>query len=219
MEDFSIYTVPGSPFARAVFVVLEEKGISYQVVPLVPGTLKSPDHLARHPFGRMPVLDHGDVRVYETQAIVRYIDRVIPEPSLTPGELGGVTRMDQLMNINDWYLFQGVNNVIGFQRIVGPRVLGLTPDEDAIAAAMPGALSVFSVLGGMLADDDFFTGSKVSLADAMLAPQVDFLRETPEWETLTAQHGNIRRWIDRMNARDSMRNTTWERIADAAIAA
>ena len=42
----------------------------------VPGTLKQPDHMARHPFGRIPVLDHGDFRLYETQAILRYLDRV-----------------------------------------------------------------------------------------------------------------------------------------------
>ena len=50
------------------------------------------------------------------------------------------------MNVNDWYLFQGVANVIGFQRIVGPRLLGLTPDEAAIAAVLPKAQAVLDEL-------------------------------------------------------------------------
>jgi glutathione S-transferase len=47
--------------------------------------------------------------------------------------------MDQAMNVNDWYLFQGVGSVIGFHRVVGPRLMGLKPDESAIAVAMPRA--------------------------------------------------------------------------------
>jgi hypothetical protein len=43
--------------------------------------------------------------------------------------------MDQVMNICDWYLMQGVNNVIGFHRIIAPRLMGRAPDETAIAEA------------------------------------------------------------------------------------
>src|SRR5438093_689803 len=117
MAEYTIHTVPGSPFARAVLATLEEKGAAYGIVPIAPGTTKQPEHLARHPFGRMPVLEHGDFRLYETQAILRYLDRILPEPALTPADPRAAARMDQLMSINDWYLFQGCLNVIGFQRI------------------------------------------------------------------------------------------------------
>lgn len=127
--------------------------------------------------------------------------------------------MDQLMNINDWYLFQGVSNVIAFQRIVGPRLLGLKPDEDAIAAAMPKAHTVFDELGRQLGDKPFFVGDSLTLADVLLAPQLDFLREIPEWEVLTANHVNLRAWMTKMNARPSMAATTWERVAAMAKAA
>jgi glutathione S-transferase len=58
--------------------------------------------------------------------------------------------MDRAVNINDWYLFQGVNGVITFHRIVGPRLVGLTPDESAIAAAMPKAHAVCDELSRLL---------------------------------------------------------------------
>jgi hypothetical protein len=54
--------------------------------------------------------------------------------------------MDQAMNANDWYLYQGVANVIVFHRVVAQRLLGSTPDEVAIAVAMPKAHAVFSEL-------------------------------------------------------------------------
>ena len=80
------------------------------------------------------MLEHDGFVLYETQAIVRYLDRVLPKPALTPADAKCAARMDQVMNVNDWYLFQGVNNVITFQRIVVPRLLGAAPDEAAIAS-------------------------------------------------------------------------------------
>ncbi len=218
MSEYLVHIVPGSPFSRAVLATLEEKNAPYRLAPVVPGTLRSPQHLSRHPFGRVPVLEHDDFCLYETQAILRYLDRVLPDPPLTPREPRRAARMDQAMNINDWYLFPGAGAVIGFQRIVGPRLMGLTPDETAIAAAMPKALAVFEELGQLLGTAPYFTGESVTLADLMLAPQLDFLQQTPEWEALSAGHDNLRRWLTRMEARPSLVATSWEKVSARARA-
>jgi glutathione S-transferase len=219
MNEFVIHSVPGSPFGRAVLVALEEKGAPYRLVPVAPGTARTPEHLACHPFGRVPYVEHGGFMLYETAAIVRYVDRELPEPKLTPATPQAAARMDQLMNVNDWYLFQGVSNVIAFHRIIRPRLMGLNPDEDAIAAAMPKAHVVFNELSRLLGDSAYFVGESITLADVILAPQLDFFAATPEWEPLTANSPNIRQWLDRMNTRPSMRATTWERVAAMAKAA
>jgi glutathione S-transferase len=218
MTDFTIHTIPGSPFARAVMATLEEKNAAYRIVPIAPGTTKLPEHLARHPFGRMPVLDHGDFRLYETQAILRYLDRILPDPLLTPADPRAAARMDQLMAINDWYLFQGCLNIIGFQRIVGPRLLGLTPDEAAIAAAMPQARTVFAELSRLLGERAYLAGDGLSLADLHLAAQLDLFTLAPEWAELTAGTPNLAAWLARVAARPSMQATTWERVAAKAAA-
>ena len=219
MSEFVIHSVPGSPFGRAVMIALEEKGAPYRLAPVAPGTTRTPEHLACHPFGRVPYLKHGDFTLYETAAIMRYVDRVLPEPKLTPANPQAAARMDQLMNINDWYLFQGVANVIGFHRIIRPRLMGLDADEDAIAAAMPKAHLVFGELSRLLERGPYFVGESITLADVMLAPQLDFFVATPEWEPLTSNSPTILQWLDRMNARPSMRATTWERVAAMAKAA
>jgi len=218
MNEFVIHSVPGSPYGRAVMIALEEKGAPYRLAPVAPGTTRTPEHLACHPFGRVPYLTHGDFTLYETAAILRYVDRVLPEPELTPANPQAAARMDQLMNINDWYLFQGVSNVIAFHRIIRPRLMGLIADEEAIAAAMPKAHVVFGELSRLLGGP-YFVGESITLADLILAPQLDFFAATPEWEPLTANFPNIRQWLDRMNARPSMRATTWERVAAMAKAA
>ena len=219
MSGYTVHTIPGSPFGRAVLIALEEKGAAYRLAAVAPGTLRSPEHTARHPFARVPVLEHDGFRLYETQAILRYLDRVLPAPSLTPADARRAARMDQLMAINDWYLFQGVANVIGFQRVVGPRLLGLTPDETAIAAAMPKARTVFTELSALLGRQPFLVGEAFTLADVLLAPQLDFLSATPEWAVLTADTPHLCAWLERVRARPSLEATTWERVAARAAAA
>jgi glutathione S-transferase len=219
MSEFVVHTIPGSPFARAVLIALEEKSAKYRVVPVAPGALRTDEHLALHPFGRVPVLEHGEFRLFETSAILRYLERVLPTPALIPAESRAAARMDQVMNINDWYLFQGVGNVIVFQRVIRPRILGQPADEEAIAVAMPKAHRVFDELDRQLRDRPFFAGSSISLADVIVAPGVDFFRATPEWAPLTAKTPNLCGWLDRMNTRPSMAATTWERVAEMAKAA
>ena len=219
MAEFTVHTVPGSPFARAVLATLEEKSAPYRVAPVAPGATKSPQYLARHPFGRVPVLEHDGFWLYETQAILRYLDRVLPKPALTPADPRRAARMDQVMNINDWYLFHGVGNVIVFHRVVGPRVMGLQPDEAAISAAMPKARTVFSELARLLGGQPFLAGDALSLADLMVAPAVAFFTQTPEWTELGAPHANLVAWLSRMEARPSLKATTWERVAEMAKAA
>jgi glutathione S-transferase len=218
MSEFIVHSIPGSPFGRAVLATLEEKGASWRLSPVAPGTLRSPEHLARHPFGRVPVLEHNGFLLYETQAILRYLDRVRPSPALTPADPKRAARMDQAMNVNDWYLFHGVGNVIGFHRVVGP-MMGLTPDEAAIEAAMPKARSVFTELARLLGEQPWFAGEAISLADLMLAPAVAFFTQTPEWSALGAPHANLVAWLMRMEAQPSMQATTWERVSETAKAA
>jgi glutathione S-transferase len=127
--------------------------------------------------------------------------------------------MDQAMNVNDWYLFQGVGNVIGFHRVVGPRVMGLKPDEAAIEAVMPKARTVFAELARLLGEQPYFAGEAVSLADLLVAPQIEFFTLTPEWAVLGAPHANLVAWLARMAARPSLKATTWERLSEMAKAA
>jgi glutathione S-transferase len=219
MSEFTVHTVPGSPFARSVLAMLEEKKAPYRLVPLAPGSTKAPEYLALHPFGRIPVLEHDGFKLYETQAILRYLDRVLPEPLLTPSDVKRAARMDQVMNINDWYLFQGVGSVIIFHRVIAPQLLGLASDEEAIKAAMPKAHTVFDELANLLGDQPYFAGDGLSLADILVAPAVDFFTVTPEWAVLAAPHANLVAWMKRMQDRPSMKATTWERVTELANAA
>jgi len=215
VSDFIVYSVPGSTYGRAVLAAILEKDATYRLVLLAPRDLRSELHVSRHPFGRVPVVEHQGFMLYETQAILRYVDRVGPGKPLTPRDVRAAALMDQIMNINDWYLFQGVIGTIGFQRIIAPRLLGQPTDESVVTAALPKAHKVFDVLSRLLGDQPYFVGEALTLADLIVAPQMDLLSGTPEWGPLTEGKANLVAWLDRMNSRASFRETTWERLAEA----
>jgi glutathione S-transferase len=203
MSDIVIYGAAGSPFVRSVQMGLEEKGVAYRLHALGPGDSKGEEHLRRHPFGRVPAFQHGDFALYETQAILRYLDDVFPEPALTPRDPQARARMNQIIGVNDWYFFPKVAAVIVFQRIVGPVLLGMTTDETAIAAAMPMGKTCIAELDRLLGTQPFFAGGQLSIADIVLAPQLDFFAATPEGKSLLAGT-RLQDWLKQMNTRPSM---------------
>ncbi len=202
-HSFVLYGIVGSPFVRSVQLAFAEKNAPYRFEALAPGSTKSPEYLARHPFGRIPALQDGDFSLYETQAILRYIEQVIPTPALIPSDARLAARMNQIIGINDWYLFPKVSAVIGFQRIIGPRLLGLPTDEQACTAAVPIARTCCGELERLLGAQPFLAGDQLSLADLMIAPQLDFLSLTPEARELLAGTA-LAAWLERMRMRPSM---------------
>src|SRR5215470_17017232 len=82
----TLYGFDGSTYVRTVRMLLAEKGAQYDQVPVhvLKGEPRQPEHLARHPFGKVPVVDYDDFRIIETSAIAPYLDEVLPGPSFTP---------------------------------------------------------------------------------------------------------------------------------------
>jgi glutathione S-transferase len=66
--------------------VLEEEGVPYELVPvdIFAASGPPPEHMKRHPFGKIPAFEHDRFRLYEAGAITRYIDEVFAGPSLQP---------------------------------------------------------------------------------------------------------------------------------------
>jgi len=206
--------IPGSPYMRAVLMTLLEKKAAYRLEPLAPGQHKSPEYLAKHPFGRVPVIEQDGFVLYETQAILRYLDRTCPTPAFTPADPRGAARMDQAMNINDWYLFRIIGVPVVFNRVVAPRI-GMPVNEAVVAAALPDAQACFKSVEAFLGDRPYMAGDAVTLADLIMAPHLDMLADCAEGQAMLAGT-RLAAWLQRMRARPSMAATTWDRIAAAA---
>jgi glutathione S-transferase len=203
MSGITVYGIPGSPFLRSVEVTLKEKDADYRLQVISPAESKSPEYIAElHPFGRIPAFEHDGFRLYETQAIIRYLDQIFPEPLLTPIDPKERARMNQVIGTIEWYLFPKAVAPIGFNRIIGPKLLGLPTDEAAIAEAMPMARTCFAELNRLLGDKPYLTGDSASLADIILASQLDLFSECAEGRELIGGT-KVEEWLWRMLARPS----------------
>ena len=211
-----VYGVPGSPYVRAVLLTLEEKGAPYEFAAMKPGTLKQEPHLSRHPFGRIPAFEHDGWMLYEARAIMRYVDAVVPQPpALQPSDSRALARMEQVMNINDWYVMQQISRTITFGRVVAPR-FGMPVDEQKIAQAVPDARHCIAEVARLLDTQRYMAGDAVSLADLLLTPHLSMLALAPEGAEILDAHANLGGWLGRMEGRPSMQATTWDRLFERA---
>ena len=218
MSAMIVHGIPGSPYVRAALLSLEEKGADYRLDAMTFGILKEEPHLSRHPFGRIPAFEHDGWMLYETQAIMRYVDAVVPGPRLQPEDPRAAARMNQLMGITDWYVMREVSMPITRNRVVAPRI-NRPIDEDAIAKAIPNARICIAEIARLLDGHAWLAGDTLSLADLLLAPHLSMFALAPEGAAILQEHENLRSWLARIEARPSLQATTWDRLLERAAAA
>ena len=215
MSRMIVHGVPGSPYVRAALLTLEEKGAEYELAAMRLGTLKEQPHLSRHPFGRIPAFEHDSWMLYETQAIMRYVDDVIPGLRLQPEEPRAAARMNQLMGITDWYVMRQVSMPITRNRVVAPR-FNRPVDEEEVMQAIPDARICIAEIDRLLDGHTWMAGDTLSLADLLLAPHLSMFALAPEGAQILQEHQNLTRWLARIEARASMQATTWDRLLERA---
>lgn len=202
---------------RSLLLGLEEKNLPYTLAAMLFGAHKSPEYLAIQPFGRIPAMDHGDFRLCETQAMLRYLDRIARSPPLIPTDPKLEARMNQIVGISDCYVFPDISASISFFRLFAPR-LGMPADEAKIAASIPKAKVCITEVARLMGNQPFMAGDSLSIADLMIVPHLAYFAQTNEGRETMAPHANLTRWLDRMNARPSMTKTTLERLTGSATA-
>jgi glutathione S-transferase len=217
MSTIIVHGIPGSPYVRIPLLACEEKGVPYRLAPMGFGDAKSAEHLRRQPFGRIPAIEHGDFKLYEVSAIIRYIDQAFGGPALTPADPLAQARMNQVMNIVDWYVMPSISVGIGFNRVIRPK-FGMASVEAEVSAALPMARTCVAALDEIIGSKPFFAGESLSLADLMAYAHLDFFALTPEGHELLA-NSPLSAWLERMNRRSSAANTTWERLEQGDKAA
>jgi glutathione S-transferase len=197
-----------STYARSVRLALEEKGVAYDLieVDLLGGAAKAPEHLARHPFGKVPAFEHDDFALYETDAIMRYVNAAFPGLDLEPADARGRARMAQAIDVIGGYAYPSLIGQIFIQRAVMP-MLGNAVDEAAIAAALPQAKTSIAALERLIDGNPYLAGDRLSLADLLLIPVYDYFSQIPEGEKLLAEAPNLRRWWDGVRGRASVAKT------------
>ena len=199
MPDVTVFGFPRSTFVQIVRLVLEHKNVPYEFRDLEP-EMGTPSHLALHPFDRVPILQHGDFVLYETSAIVAYLEEQFPTPSLHPDTPQGRARMNQWISAVNSYYYPDMIYHVGHERNVFPR-LGIPSDEKVVAHALPKIEVGLQVMERQLSHaQGFLLGGEVTLADYYLLPSTHSFGRTPEGKTMYASFPVVQAWRERMEA-------------------
>jgi len=198
-----LYGFRRSVYVRIVRLCLEEKGATYALVEVDPFAAEGlpAGYRERHPFGRIPALEHDGFRLYETGAIARYVDEAFPGAALQPKAPRERARMNQAISILDSYAYRPLVWDIFVARS-RPN-----PDEPAIASAAARADTCLSALVDLMGGGPFLAGPELTLADLHAAPMIAYVRRTPEGAALLKKHKPVARWWQAMDARSSMAAT------------
>jgi glutathione S-transferase len=201
-----VYGPAGSTHVWSARLALAEKGVAHELVDTGLSGHREEPHLSRHPFAKVPAFEHDGFMLYETQAILRYIDEGFPVAPLQSTDLHQFSRMNQIMGIVSAYAAPSIGAGILFNRMLAPR-LGLPVDEAAVAAALPQARLCVAEIARLMGEQPYLAGERVSLADLMAIPLFFYFAKVPEGEAPLAEHPNIPPWMRRMEARQSFQVT------------
>ena len=201
-----VYGPAGSTYVWSTRMALAEKGIPHDLVEVGFGEHREAAHLKRHPFGKVPAFEHDGFELYETQAILRYIDERFMGSPLQSTDVHEFSRMNQIIGIVDAYAWPSIAAGILFNRMLAPR-LGLPVDEAAVAGALPRARLCLAEFARLKGEQPFMAGERISLADLMVAPLLYYFSRLPEGEAPLAEHPNLRPWIERIEVRQSFQVT------------
>ena len=204
----TLYGLSRSVYTRIARLALEEKAVPYRLEELEifgPGGVPT-FHKKRHPFGRIPVLSHGDLSIYETAAICRYVDEAFPGPSLQPPTPSGRARMAQIIGLLDSYSYRPMVWGVFVQRVRIPMTGGAT-DEPLVAKSLEQARTALEALAALAGDSPFLAGTSLSLADLHAYPMLRYLSLAPEGEAAIGEHRTVVEWLARLGTRTSVQRT------------
>src|SRR5258706_14409282 len=197
MSDLALLGFPRSTFVQIVGLALTHKDVPYNFRDLEPD-MGSPAHLALHPFDRVPILQHGDFTLYETSAIVAYLEEIFPAPSLQPDTAQGRALMNQWISAVNSYYYPYMIYHVSHERNVFPQ-LGIASDEAVVSHALPKIEVGLQVAERQLSHGQgFLLGSEVTLADYYLLPSTNSFGRTPEGKTMYASFPAVQSWRERM---------------------
>lgn len=203
MSDVIIHTQTLSPYGWTARLCAAEKGVAHTVRDV---DTASPEHRKLHPFGKIPVLQHGERVIYETLAIAHYIDRAFEGPALQPVDYSGQTDMLRWISIVNGYGFAVMNGLIKARMAV--LVTGGPPDETRLADLRTQLEPQVALIDETLSAYPFLVGERFTLADAFLFPQLHYASQTPEGADALAAAPATRTWLEAMRARPSVATTS-----------
>lgn len=195
-----IHYHPFSTFARRVRIALIEKNIPAELVELdmLARAHRGPAYLALNPYGRVPTLEEDGFILYESTAILEYLEATHPTPPLVPSDARGRALVSMHMKLCDLQMSRQSGTIIFPKRFL-PKERW---DEGAMAQAKKEIEKHLGILETQLQGREYLVGDRYSLVEVCYTPFVEFL---PLMEI--APPPAVAAWVARILERPSAQQT------------
>ncbi len=192
---------PLSTYTRRVRIALIEKGIEHELVMVDMAARKhrESDYLAINPYGRVPTLQEDDFLLWESNAILHYLEATHPAPPLVPADARGRALVDMHTRLCDIQMARQTGTIVFPKRFL-PRERW---DEKAMAQAKTEIERHLEILERQLAGREYLVADRYTLAEVSYTPFVQFL---PLMEI--DPPARVAAWVARMLDRPSARETS-----------
>jgi glutathione S-transferase len=204
MSSVEIIGIAPSTYTRVIRMVCEEKSIPYE---FKPGPPHAPEVTAIHPFGKIPVMRHGDLELCETNAIATYLDLAFPGPRLFPTEPRHAALTAQWVSLVNTRIDGTLIRTYLFAYVF-PKTADGKPDRKVIEAIAPAVAEEIDHLDRAVAKGGFLAGDGFTYADINLMPILYYVRNFPEGAAAIAAGKALPGYYDKLAARASFKNTT-----------
>jgi len=199
VADLIIKSIPMSNFGQSVCMLAIEKGVPYVFEHTSPQTDEAK---AIHPFGKIPVMQHGDVTLCESTAIAHYIDAAFDGPKFFPEDPAVAAKVDEWASLHCCIFDQSIirKYVLGY---LFPGTEDGKPDRKRIDGALKEMKRQMAFLEEHLQDRDYFVGDGLTYADLAMFPTLKAMLAFPESKELVKSHANVSRFIGMISERES----------------
>jgi glutathione S-transferase len=194
---------PRSTYTRTARMGLAEKGVKYTLAQTAPRT---PEILAVHPFGKIPGLRDGEIPLFETSAILRYVDESFDGPPLLPGTIRDRAHCEQWVSAVNAYCYDAMIRRYVLQYIF-PRGADGKPDRAVIDGALGEIASHLAVFEQAYGRRDYLVGNALCVADLFLAPILAYVEGMPEGAQLLGAVPSVKRAQAVIRERPSFKDT------------
>ncbi len=195
-----------SPFVRKTRIALAEKGIAYDLDPVLPIGV-SEEYKKISPLGKIPCYTPKEgVNIPDSSVIIAYLERTQSDPPLYPSNPEDFARALFLEEYGDSALVAAVGTVF-FQRMVGPRFMNQPTDEAVVKTALTETLPpLFAWLDNEIKGKEYFVGGQFTVADiALTSPFVNLMHAGETVESVTpGKNTNLAKYVKTMMARPTI---------------
>ncbi|KAK1604248.1 hypothetical protein QYE76_027921 [Lolium multiflorum] len=208
MSPVKVFGHPMSTNVARVLLCLEEVGAEYELVTVdfLAGEHSSPQHVQRNPFGKIPAFQDGELVLFESRAIAKYILRKYRTADLDLlAESSGIEEsamVDVWTEVEAQQYYPAISPVV-FECIIFPVMRGAATNQIVVDESLDRLRGVLGVYEARLEKSRYLAGDSVSFADLNHFPFTFYFMATP-YASLFDEFPKVKAWWEGLMARPAV---------------